>query len=369
MKLPRALVFGVAAVVAALLLVSCGPLGKAEGSASSAAAAAVSLPLPGGGAGSFAEALPQLWLSADKPVAVRDFGPGAPSSRAVYAKVGKAQGSAGCGKALPAGLKAGTTAVRTLDSGGTKRQYRLHLPTNTAPAKRLPVVLNFHGRSGTGVDQEAYSNLLPISDRESFVLVSPDGTGTPRGWSAGATPPGMVDDVKFVNDLLDTLERELCLDTARYYATGFSNGGFLASKLGCLMPERLAAVAAVGGVHYPQQQCKAAMPVLAVHGTADEVVPIAGGIVRQWQYPGAYDAINRWAANNGCTPESTWQDLSPSAAEESFDGCQAPVSMVVVANAAHVWPGSSLLPPELRKDISAAELVWSFFSEKRIAGQ
>lgn len=272
----------------------------------------------------------------------------------------------GCGKSLPQGVQAGKTALRTVSSGDLKRTYRLHLPPQTNAANRIPLVLNFHGRTGTGADQEYYSGFVPLSDRETFILVSPDGTGTPTGWSAGATPAGTVDDVRFVNDLLDTLEREFCIDTARVYATGFSNGAFMSSKLACAIPDRVSAIAVVGGAHYAPEGCPARVPVLAIHGTSDTVVPMDGGIVRTWRYPGAKAALNEWSATNGCLATANETELKPGVILKSFEGCAATTQIVVVDRAGHVWPGSpGTNSTEPAGSFSGAEMIWSFLSAAR----
>jgi polyhydroxybutyrate depolymerase len=246
----------------------------------------------------------------------------------------------------------GTTAVRPL-AGGMSRQYRLHLPPASTNATALPVVLNFHGRYGTAQDQESYSGLLPISDREHFLLVSADGTGDPRGWSAGATPPNGVDDVRFVSDLLDTLGQELCIDPGRVYATGFSNGAFMASRLGCEMSDRLAAIAPVGGVDYPATACGGPMPVLAIHGTADPVVPLPGGQVRRWMYPGARAAMAGWAALNHCAPSLRSMAISETMTWDGYQACGAETAMIVVPGATRGGaPGARWASAD---DISAAK--------------
>lgn len=263
---------------------------------------------------------------------------------------------------MPTGVKAGTTTVRSLLTNGVQRQYRLHLPPSFTNANRVPLVLNFHGRTATASEQESYSGLIPVSDREGFALVSPDGMGSPRAWSAGATPPGPIDDVRFTSDLLDTLERELCIDATRVYATGFSNGAFLASRLACEMPDRITAAAAVGGIHYPSAACAGQVPILAIHGAADDVVPIAGGMIRQMRYAGAYDAIARWAASNGCAAEFDAQWLGEGVSRLVYRDCPVSTSLVVLQGVGHLWPGSVLLPEQLRTGLNAAEMIWSFFS-------
>jgi polyhydroxybutyrate depolymerase len=272
-----------------------------------------------------------------------------------------------CASALSSGMTPGKTAIKTITSGGMKRTYRLHLPPQAATAGRMPLVLNFHGRSGTGIDQEITSGLVPISDREGFVLVSPDGTGTPMGWSAGATEPNNVDDVRFVSDILDSLSKELCIDSARVYATGFSNGAFMSSRLACELPDRIAAVAVVGGVDFPSTSCKSTIPVLAIHGTADDVVPIDGGIVRAWYYRGANISIDEWAASNGCRPLTSEVELEPDVTLDGYRDCVAPTLMVRVKGATHVWPGAPGNEPGTPgTKFSAGEMVWKFFSQRTV---
>lgn len=272
-------------------------------------------------------------------------------------------GGSSCGSGLPAGMSAGKTALRSLTSGSLKRTYRVHIPPAAKNDRPLPVVLNFHGRSGTGIDQEITSGLVPVADREGFILVSPDGTGTPMGWSAGATAPNNIDDVRFVSDILDTLQKELCVDTTRVYATGFSNGAFMTSRLACAMPDRIAAVVAVGGVDFPGRKCNSTIPVLAIHGTADDVVPIDGGIVREWQYAGANASIEEWAANNGCRPVSATLTLATGVAAESWADCAASTVMIRITGAGHMWPGApGYTPGSPGTNVSAAEIAWRFLS-------
>ena len=61
-----------------------------------------------------------------------------------------------------------------------------------------------------------------------------DGTGSPPHWDLSAQPaPGEVDDFAFVRRLIDALSQSLCIDPARVYATGMSDGGFFSSELAC----------------------------------------------------------------------------------------------------------------------------------------
>lgn len=269
--------------------------------------------------------------------------------------------SFGCLKKRAAGGDAGATQVKKLLSGGLERDYRVHVSARLPGDSPLPVVLAFHGRGSRGADIEAASGLLPVSDREGFLLVSPDGTGSPRGWGAGASMSNWpVDDVAFVNGLLDRLETDFCVDTTRIYAVGYSNGGFLASRLACALGGRLAAIVPVAGLSMPAEPCGGAVAVLAIHGTADEVVPFNGGAVRTvYRYAGVRAVLAGWSLLNGCGGAPSIQRLSPRAVREEQHGCRRPVSLVSLAGRGHEWPVDA--------DFKVAETIWAFLKDQHSA--
>ena len=82
-------------------------------------------------------------------------------------------------------------------------------------------------------------------------------------------------DLAFVTRLLDQLERTYCIDRARIFSTGFSNGAFFSNILGCTMADRFAAIAPVGGgrLTVPCMPTRA-VPVLIHHGRKDARVDV-----------------------------------------------------------------------------------------------
>jgi polyhydroxybutyrate depolymerase len=56
-----------------------------------------------------------------------------------------------------------------------------------------------------------------------------------------------VDDVQFARDLIATLKQDYCVDPGRIYATGRSNGAFIASRLACGASGE---IAASSGAHF-----------------------------------------------------------------------------------------------------------------------
>ncbi|MGD9934629.1 MAG: PHB depolymerase family esterase [Dehalococcoidia bacterium] len=278
-------------------------------------------------------------------------------------------GPASCA-ALPADLKVGATVVRQLVVDGEARSYRLHLPAGITTAAGLPVVLNFHGLGSSALEQEIYSGLVPLSDSERFVLVTPDGTGVPRGWAVALLGNGSEDDLDFVDALLAMLDRELCPDMARVYSTGMSNGAFFSSLLGCVRADSVAAIAPVAGVAWSDAlDCGRPMPIIAFHGIADGTVPFEGGdIFGVIPYAGAEQSVDGWAGHNGCASESSTKQITEHVSEVGYAGCAAPTLLYAVEGGGHTWPGAipvSRLGPTT-DEIDAASMIWAFFEDKSV---
>ena len=187
----------------------------------------------------------------------------------------------------PARLQAAGDFVQRIDSGGLTRRYILHIPpsySDTGGADATPLVLLFHGWGGNAGEIARYTGLTAKADRAGFIAVMPQGLATRNvrepHWN---TPwlrlePGDPDHVAFIDDLLDALEAQLCIDSARVFSTGFSNGAGLSVRLACDLSDRIAAIAPVAGVYFPpfspnlpEPGCLSTrpVPVIAFHGTAD----------------------------------------------------------------------------------------------------
>ncbi len=204
-------------------------------------------------------------------------------------------------------------ALLTITSKGLPRTALIHIPGGYDPTRGSMVVLNFHGFTSTALQESVLSRMNGASDRRNFIVVYPQGIA--RSWNSGAccgqSWVDAIDDVQFVRDLLDTIERRWCVDKSRIYATGMSNGGFFSHHLGCELSDRIAAIAPVAGVSgFPASTCtpKRAVPVLQFHGTWDPLVPYEGGVPLigldlplPVSFPSVAKTITEWKDRNDCT--------------------------------------------------------------------
>lgn len=100
--------------------------------------------------------------------------------------------------------------------------------------------------------------------------------------------PSSVNDVTFTLELLDEIQKTYCIDPARIYAAGKSNGGGFTTILACDADatKRIAAFAPVSGAIYlnADQKLPACnpsrlpIPIMEFHGFKDTTIPYAGGI-------------------------------------------------------------------------------------------
>ncbi|MCH7837785.1 MAG: hypothetical protein IIC26_04685, partial [Chloroflexi bacterium] len=279
----------------------------------------------------------------------------------------------------------------TLDSGGLTREYALHIPPSYTGAEAVPLVLNFHGLGGNAEQQASYSGLLAKADAEGFIVVMPQGLSNEslplNHWNILLASPdtGEADDVAFTSDMLDELEAELCIDAARIYATGMSNGAQMSVRAGCSLSDRIAAIAPVAGVYFPLLAVEVPAPagcvvtrpvsVIAFHGTADPIIPFDGGplgledIGVNVTFRDIDDEIMpEWAAHNGCDSVAVEEQVTENVRLVRYQACDegATVELYVVEGGGHTWPDATLDFPEdvlgvTTHEISANDLMWEFF--------
>lgn len=269
-----------------------------------------------------------------------------------------------------------------LEFGRRTRTYEVHLPPNYDGKTPLPVILNLHGGGGNATAHRRQTQMDRASDKFGFIVVYPEGTsgaGRFYTWNAGIccsyAMKWKVDDVGFINRLLDVLPQQYAIDSNRVYCTGMSNGAMMSYRLACELSERITAICAVGasmGVDGPRP--KRPVPIMEIHGLKDPNSLFEGGVgpnaIAKVNHRPVRDVIKWWCEVNNCElkpvevvkkPDYIMERYAPPPGEEG-----APVVLNMLIEGGHTWPGGVDVTPRLGTGkliatFDADAVMWEFF--------
>jgi polyhydroxybutyrate depolymerase len=245
-----------------------------------------------------------------------------------------------------------------LMSGQRQRSYRLFVPPGYDGRTALPLVLELHGSGGTSAGQARTSGFEEVAAREGFAVASLQADG--GRWNVPIAD-NRPDDVAYVSDVIDHVAAQLCTDTSRIFATGFSGGGRMSSLLACKLNTRIAAIAPVSGLRWPAPCAGRAIPVLTFHGLADPQNPYAGkaaGRGAEW-LESVPDALAGWAGHNGCGPDVILDDPAGPLSTMHYRGCRdgSEVRMIRIDGLGHTWT---------KQEVDTTGVMWQFFKNHRL---
>lgn len=268
----------------------------------------------------------------------------------------------------------------SLVSSGERREHLLYVPQSYDAATPTPLVISLHGGGGWPAIQRDVSRWNRVADRNGFIVVYPSGLKVAglRAWRVWEGVTGLENDVRYISDLIDSLEKTYTIDPERIYANGLSNGGAMAWVLSCTMSDRVAAVGTVAAAHaLPWSWCMDDKPVPAIsfHGTQDSLVPYKGGtswVSPNRPFPAALQWAESWALRNGCAPDPVETPVSSQVTRRHYTSCANTASVVLytIDGGGHTWPGGMPLPEwflgSTTYQIDASTLIWEFFEEHRL---
>ncbi len=274
----------------------------------------------------------------------------------------------------------------TIFVDGIERSFIIHLPLNNNLSVKIPLVICLHGGGGQGKHMNKLTGFNDIADKKAFAVVYPD--GIKKGWNDGreinkhVVDGKVVDDVKFLSVLINSLVAKYNIDSSRVFVTGISNGGIMSFRLACELSDKIAGIAAVAAsmTEYESKNCNIphSIPVMIIFGDEDPLVPFDGGEImgKRGKVIPVNETVNFWIKNNGCSENFSDhlsfdnEDDETKADKYIYKG-NADVVYWLIQGGGHTWPGGwQYLPKFLvgrtSKELNASEEIWNFFSDKQL---
>lgn len=259
--------------------------------------------------------------------------------------------------------------IKRIQHNGVTREYILYAPKSYDGSTKVPLLFNFHGYGGTASDFIDYADMRAVAESNNFILVYPQGSllNGSSHWNpcpVGGDNKSIVDDVGFVESLINGISSQYNIDRERIYAVGYSNGGMMAYGLASYKSNLIAAVASVSGA---MLDCNGTithpMPVAHFHGTSDGVISYEG----DGYFNSAQSTLDYWINfNNTSTTPIINTDNSGGIEIEHYVYSQGDNSVSVehykYIGGDHVWFNQTY------KGKSTSELVWNFVSKYDING-
>lgn len=287
-------------------------------------------------------------------------------------------------------MASGTQTV-SVDVEGVQRKYMLHVPEGWQDKPSLPVVLMFHGGGGTAQGAIRETSWIEMAEKEGFLVVFPEGmppnpalpssfSGNPQRWNDGSDRFNLdVDDVAFVQKIIEDLDTDFSMDANRIFATGFSNGASMAFRVGVELSGAFAAIGPVAGALWLEGfTLDEPVSLIYITGTEDTLNPLAGGqprlvsgeILNEKEKPPVQAHMDKWSWALGCDETPGPLVTVPGILGESYANCLDPADIVYyrIEGMGHTWPGGSSLLPETMVGktsdlMDATQILWDFFQD------
>jgi polyhydroxybutyrate depolymerase len=247
---------------------------------------------------------------------------------------------------------------------GKQRRFLIDRPASFDDAYGRSVLLVIHGFGSNPSTARTEMGFSKLNNRDDFIFVFPEGSGpdpNELSWNAGfccrSAMQNGVDDVNFLDQVLDMLMTEMHIDRRRVYVAGFSNGAHLAYRWGAARSQTVAGIAAVAGAiggrasfFAPEVRIsnpKQPVSLLVVHGKEDLSFPYEGGAslairpgLRGRRSVSVPDSISFWKRNDGCIGEPQISKTAGEGSLQRFAQCLngTAVEAWTFARLGHEWP-------------------------------
>ena len=257
---------------------------------------------------------------------------------------------------------------------GLNREFYTYIPSSYSEyMSPIPVLFSLHGGGDYAEYNMRYSEFKEQADKDTFIVIYPQGyfygdKGT-TGWN---TESEGINDVAFIESIIDWVGRNYNAQLNEVYVTGFSNGGFMSYHLACNLSEKIAAIAPVAGLmgNYTYDTCSPLhpTPLIHIHGKQDQSISIDGSYYYRAleESHASAGVMTLWQAYNRCTELSHERLYDDDGVElgvlNKWTNClhRAEINYWIISDQGHEWDGSS--------PFDTSQTVWNFLKNFDIKG-
>jgi polyhydroxybutyrate depolymerase len=269
-------------------------------------------------------------------------------------------------------------AAKTVRLGG--RYYEIALPANPRGAA---LILALHGGGGDPDQFAQASGFARAATRAGYAVAFPAGSGRRGnrlltwngGYCCGYAARAGVDDFGFLKEVIEDAATRFGVDGSGVYLTGMSNGSIMSETFAARNPGVVRAVAGVSGTMDTSRiRVEGRVPALIIHGTADPMVPYAGGqgdsSLTRTDFASVASVVNAFLAPWGGVPARTDRtidrkdDGTAVVVTDYQNGGQVVLRLMTVEGGAHHWPGGrkARLSEGKTQEIDANTEILRFFA-------
>ena len=182
-----------------------------------------------------------------------------------------------------AGVDKMKAQIEDFTVGNTTRKMLVYAPSTIVPGR--PLLISMHGYNQDINYQKNQTKWEDVAKEHNFVVVYPGGIN--NAWDLSGNR-----DIDFILAIIDEMVKRYGIDRERVYLSGFSMGGMMTYYAATKIADKIAAFAPVSGylMGGPNTNSSRPIPIIHVHGTADDVVA----------YSGVSTCLNAWIARDSC---------------------------------------------------------------------
>ncbi len=278
--------------------------------------------------------------------------------------------------------EAGTIKHQSLNIDGLQRSFQYYLPEAHPTSASLLFVLHGSMGSSDGIRWQTAYEFERLAAKENIIVVYPDGFENHwndcRSSASYSANTNNIDDIAFFKSMINYFSTNFHIDTSAVFATGLSNGGHMAYKLGLTMPESFKAIAPViANIPVTENlDCTAKGKPLSVaifNGKQDPINPFEGGKVvlfgndSRGSVLSSEQSIHYWATlASDALPQGVSTTIGNNSTLQTWEIGEYQFRLYHLEDSGHVFPSSQvrfgrLMGPN-NSGVEASKAIWEFFS-------